>query len=35
MFRYQDIQGRPAIFRSLTGMDTQAFEALFVQLGVA
>src|SRR5262245_54036539 len=28
MFRYRDIQGRPAVFRSLTGMDTNSFETL-------
>jgi hypothetical protein len=28
MFRYRDTQGRPAVFRSLTGMDVNAFETL-------
>ena len=35
MFRYQDVQGRPAVFRSLTGMDTTAFEALFADFDAA
>jgi hypothetical protein len=35
MFRYQDIQGRPAVFRSLTGMDSAAFEALFADYDAA
>lgn len=35
MFRYQDIQGRPAVFRSLTGMDITAFEALVADFDAA
>ena len=35
MFRYQDIQGRPAVFRSLTGMDIESFEALFAEFDAA
>jgi hypothetical protein len=35
MFRYQDIQGRPAVFRGLTGMDLQAFETLFTDFETA
>jgi hypothetical protein len=35
MFRYQDIRGLPAVFRSLTGMDVQAFESLFTDFEAA
>ncbi len=35
MFRYQDIQGRPGVFRGLTGMDTTAFEALLQDFDAA
>jgi hypothetical protein len=35
MSRYQDIRGRPAAFRSLTGMDAPAFEALFTDFEAA
>jgi hypothetical protein len=35
MIRYHDIQGRPAVFRSLTGMDPTAFEALFAAFDAA
>jgi hypothetical protein len=35
MIRYQDLQGRPAVFRSLTGMDFQAFETLFEDFDAA
>src|SRR5262245_42980143 len=35
MIRYQDIQGRPAVVRSLTGMDPTAFEALFAEFDAA
>jgi hypothetical protein len=35
MIRYHDVQGRPAVFRGLTGMDPTAFEALFADLDAA
>jgi hypothetical protein len=36
MIRYQDLQRRPAkLFRSLTGMDRDAFEALFADFEAA
>jgi DDE superfamily endonuclease/Helix-turn-helix of DDE superfamily endonuclease len=35
MIRYQNLQGRPTIFRSLTGMDLAAFEALFQEFEAA
>jgi hypothetical protein len=35
MFRYQDIRRRPTVFRGLTGMDTDAFEALFADFDAA
>jgi hypothetical protein len=35
MIRYHEIQGRPAVFRSLTGMDPKAFEALFAEFDAA
>ena len=36
MIRYQDLQRRPAkLFRSLTGMDFDAFEALFADFEAA
>src|SRR3954447_5924266 len=31
MIRYQDVQRRPSVFRSLTGMDLAAFDALAQQ----
>src|SRR3954464_12909196 len=35
MFHYQDLQGRPSVFRCLTGMDPTAFEALFAEFDAA
>jgi hypothetical protein len=35
MIRHESLQGRPAVFRSLTGMDVAAFEALFQDFDAA